>query len=221
MNKTELEVNGISAVVTTYGGNWQTSTGNSAHFDTYTSTPATQTETTNNAVIDEDEITSAYPKQERDTHITDSVADDSTTKITATISSHSDISSGPSHSTVSTQKGIIETATMTHTVATAKTEGHSGVSDSADSSPASVGPASAPLHISTDVSVMTTEATAPYSWWRIVVTLVIFCVLAGVILGILKMTESSACKKAKEKGSEDECGIEDNCDTSQEKISRV
>lgn len=33
-----------------------------------------------------------------------------------------------------------------------------------------------------------------YSWWKVVVALVVFCAMAGVILYILRVTESSNCK---------------------------
>lgn len=56
-----------------------------------------------------------------------------------------------------------------------------------------------------------------YSWWKIVVTLVVFCVMAGIILWIVRCGEN--CKRRKEKSEEDLSTLEEASDSSNEKIS--
>lgn len=72
-------------------------------------------------------------------------------------------------------------------------------------------------HTTHDNSVSTSQSTyEPYSWWKVVVALVIFCTMAGIILWLLKIAEH--CKKGKGK-CEDQSDIEENSDTLSEKIS--
>lgn len=61
----------------------------------------------------------------------------------------------------------------------------------------------------------------PYSWWKIVVTLVVFCAIAGIILWILRVTESSSCRnKSGDKSEEEDIMEEDKFgSSSNEKLS--
>lgn len=55
-----------------------------------------------------------------------------------------------------------------------------------------------------------------FSWWRIVVTLVVFCAMAGIILWALKVI--GRCQEKKKRGSEGDSLEEESFD-SNEKIS--
>lgn len=71
-----------------------------------------------------------------------------------------------------------------------------------------------------DSTVVTEAKNKPeaYSWWKIVVTLVVFCAMAGIIMCVLRICEK--CIERKNRGSEEDLsGIEDSSNSSTEKIS--
>ena len=93
---------------------------------------------------------------------------------------------------------------------------HTSASTNSNSSVMSIGGVTNGLDYGTTTHMTPEEASKDFSWWRIVVVLVVFCAMAGIIMWILKCI--GKCQENR-KGSESDSLEEEESFASNEKIS--